>query len=220
MKKFEVEFNRVLGASRVLLEILRNEASNMSGVIIENVYRIVVPETAKSLRAFYTPIFGSEFKGKDIITAEDFNRFEVVNIDRSRFSISLHSNNEIYIHLTMGQEWPYTIGEVSFYTLNGLFYFYYNEFPEGLPFNLTNRKDVNFFYMLNRISDITRLAIATVSLIYTLYNFKESFQVKGKYPEDIPVASNYVHSIKEKIRALGDNFVEVIEKLGAFSIFM
>jgi hypothetical protein len=219
MKKFEfeVEFSKVLEASRILLEILRSEKpSDVSGLTIENVNHIVVPRTVESLRAFYIPLFGPNFKEKNIITFEDFNHFEVVDIDRSHFSIHLFSDGTIYIGLLIGQEYPYAIGEIGSHTLNGMFYFYYEVLPKELPFDLTNKKNPNFSYMHNRISDITRLAIATVSLTYTLYNF-DDIQVKGK---DTPLALDYVNSIKEKIRTLGDNVVEVIEKLGAFSLIM
>lgn len=219
MKGFEVKFNKVLGTSQVLLEILHYEKPSVSGFTIENVKHIVVPKTVESLRAFYILLFGPNFKEKNIITFEDFNHFEIVDVDHSYFSIHLLSDGTIYINLLIGQEYPYAIGEVGSNTLNGLFYFYYEVLPKELPFDLTNKKNSNFSYIHNRISDTTRLAIATVSLTYTLYNF-DDFQVKGKHPkgEDTPLALDYVNFLKEKIRALGDNVVEVIENLGVFGI--
>jgi len=218
--KFEVELNRILEATRVLLEILQSEKpSGMSGLTIENVNHITVPRTVESLRAFYIPLFGQNSKEKNIITAEDFNHFEVVDIYHSRFSIYLLNDGAISIHLLIGKEYPYAIGEVWSNTLGGMYYFCNDVLPKGLPFNLLDKKNRDFSYMHNRISDVTRLAIATVSLVYNLYSF-DDIQVKGERIEDTPLALDYINSLKEKIRALGNSVVEAIKILGGFGSFI
>jgi hypothetical protein len=202
----KIEFLRILRSCNTVAKVLADldkPAGYRATIKFSN--KLVAPRICSLVCDFKSYLPFKFEKTDTIITAEDFNNFEIIDFDgfgiiEFRYLTPVVVDSTLYLYLQ--NNW-YEIGRPS---AEGLYNDYKN-ITEKFPFDLKSGLKLSDGRPVDLvISNLSRHALSLATLIYLVYDY-EKMGVN---------LTPFVEGLFSKIRNFGDDFIEAIESMSVF----
>jgi hypothetical protein len=222
--EFRIEPFKVFGLTNVVFEIL-NSVPVARYSRIKNIPYIIVPRAAKFFDHFERTVFDSLPKGEDrIVGLSDFGNFEIrktLNANDTGIAILNIGKGDTAFGVQIGSDMDKVVGRSSTFSLSHDREKKYCYVVENLPFNVEDKSDEKKRreFIENAIYVIAN-SIATLTLIYTFFNFDWKVQKVEGFSGHSEKSVEYISAIVGKFKKLGNDFHEVIKRLIAISYLL
>ncbi len=211
MKNFEFSFGYVLSSFNILASLLEDE-KRVPFVRIDNLSQIVVPKGAMFADDF-KQVFKTDNHDNTVVTLDIFDIYEIVNTEKPNH-IHIYSSPrlgsisiDVFVNFGERKSVARILEEYPKFVRSD-----YEFLIDFLPFDIS-RKGHEMWYKTNlAISWVVSFSIATLSLLYALYNL-DNCKIEGEVGGDVKPVMEYISRVANKVKNMGRDFYECIENL-------
>jgi hypothetical protein len=210
-ESFELSFQNLVEGAKFLPPLLEDR-SIPSSVSLRNLRYLVVPRATRYLDYFSKPIFKSSLpSGNLIITLQDFNTYDIVNVNKAHINIFSAVKMVLSMELFL-DEGSRLVGSLKFPTVDGTIPDY-QFLTEVLPFDFGNKVDDRFLSVYGSSHSVILTSSVILTFLYTMYNLDNGVKVVSN-SDGNDKAIDYINKVRDRLEIIGKNFIEAIENLG------
>jgi hypothetical protein len=213
MERFKMESENIMRAIRSLFRILGPNNNQPFSFSVEGFNHVVIPQAAYKTLELFRP----DKMYNTIVTEEDFCNFEVVETEKAEFSISINGRPGL-ISIELLSEYKglrRIIGDLSSSYIGSMFE-QHNSVINHTPLDFSKEGDKKEPVVRYYCLFVTMYMVTGLTLIYNFLNYGDKLKVNGERNKE--KALEYFHSIVEKMKGIGDSFVEAVENLSVLDI--